>query len=214
MFGYQNMNQKKKDMKKFIHIIPLALLIFIMSCNGEGPPGPIGPKGDPGLTGEDGEQGEPGESAYVMEWSNVDFVDFNDDETELQVFLDFADFDFQGFTSDVALVYLLWDTYETDDGETVEIWRQLQQLVGTPSGMINYNFDFSIYDVRLFLQPDYDFGLLEGIDTDDWIVRVVIVPGDFVGGRVDFSDYQSVKDAFDLPDLEIGEKAIVKRRIL
>lgn len=203
-------NQTKRIMKRLKLILPLVTLLVFAACSNEGPPGPMGPRGYDGLQGPQGEQGESG---YVFEWEEVDFAEFNEAETELQAILPYPD-NFEGLTSDVALVYFLWGDYETNDGEIVEIWRQLPQLIRTPSGTINYNFDFSKYDVRLFLQPDYSFDLLEPIDTDGWVVRVVIVPGDFWdSGRVDFSDYKAVKEALGLPDLDKKSDTRTRRSI-
>jgi hypothetical protein len=52
---------------------------------------------------------------------------------------------------------------------------------------------------------DFDPALLEPIDTDDWIVRLVIVPGNIWGGRtsIDHTDYNAVKEAYGLPDLAV-----------
>lgn len=207
MFGIVYMNQMKRIMKRLILVTIIAVLFS--ACQNEGPPGPEGLRGP---VGPEGPQGIKGESGFVFEWEDVDFNEFNEAETELQVILPYPD-NFEGLTSDVALVYFLWGDYETNDGEIVEIWRQLPQLITTPNGMINYNFDFSVYDVRLFLQPSYSFDLLEDLDTQDWIVRVVIVPGEFWNsGRIDLSDYNAVKEALGLPDLDRKEDATERRK--
>ena len=158
---------------------------------GQGPQGPAGPQGP---VGAQGPQGPAGESAFVFEWENVDFT-----APEYEVILPYPD-NFDGLASDVALVYFLWDNYETNDGEVVEVWRQIPQTILTDDGALQYNYDFSMYDVRLFMDAEFPLDILGAIDTDDWIVRVVVVPGDFWdSGRVDFSDYDKVKEHFNLP---------------
>ena len=191
-------------MKKYLHYIGLILLIFAVSCteyNGEpGPPGPRGP------VGPQGPEGAPGETGYVFEYTDIFFVG-----PDYEVFLEFP-LDFETLPSDVALVYLLWQVDEVD-GEVIEIWRPLPQQVFTQDGLLQYNFDFSLYDVRLFLDSEFPLDWLTAIDTDDWIARVVVVPGDFwASGRVDFNDYEEVQDALGLPEPFRANKEIVGRR--
>ena len=174
-------------MKRIQQFILAFLVISLASCTTEvvGPEGPQGPEGPAGVNAG---------SAILFEYSNVDFVG-----PDYEVFLDYPD-DFEGFDSDVTLVYLLW---EVDNDSGLEIWRQLPQTILTADGILNYNFDFTTIDVHLFLSLDFDPASLLPKDTDDWIVRTVIIPGNFWGGRssVDHSDYYAVKEAYGLPDM-------------
>ena len=122
---------------------------------------------------------------------------------DYEVFLSYTD-DFEGLESDVALVYMLWDVQTDSNGDPLEIWRQVPQTVLTPSGLLQYNFDFSMVDVHLFLDAEFNLNTLTAVDTDDWVVRVVVVPGDFwTSGRssVDHSDYDAVIKHYGLPKL-------------
>lgn len=183
-------------MKKIQQLILAFLVISFASCTTEviGPQGPDGPEGP---------AGSDAENAILFEYSNVDFVG-----PDYEVFLDYPD-DFVGYDSDVTLVYLLWEV--TNDG--LEIWRQMPQTILTADGILNYNFDFSTVDVHLFLSMNFDPAKLLPDDTDDWIVRVVIIPGNFWGGRtsVDHSDYYAVKEAYGLPDMPLHE-AVNRRK--
>ena len=178
-----------KTIQQFLLII---LVISASSCTTEivGPPGPPGPSGP---------EGAQGESAFVFEYSNVNFTSPN-----YEVFLDYPS-DFEGLDKDVTLIYLLWDVTTDSNGNDLEIWRQLPQTLFTQYGLLLYNYDFSKIDFHLFLTTEFDPNLLEPIDTDDWIVRAVIIPGNFWGGRtsVDHSDYNAVKEAYGLPELPI-----------
>jgi hypothetical protein len=180
-------------MKTLQQLLMAILVISIAACTTEtiGPPGPQGPEGPTGPTGAQGE------SAFVFEYSNVDFI-----APDYEVFLNYPD-DFTGLDSDVTLVYLLWEVTTDGEGNDLEIWRQLPQTIFTTNGLLNYNFDFSRIDFHIFLTTEFDPNLLETIDTDDWIVRAVVVPGDFWGGRtsVDHSDYNAVKEAYGLPEM-------------
>lgn len=189
-------------MKSRLHHIGLAFLILTISCTeyyGEpGLPGPVGP------VGPTGPQGAAGESGYVFEYSDINFVG-----PEYEVFLNFPD-GFETLVTDVSLVYFLWEVQEVD-GEVIEIWRQLPQQVFTENGLLQYNFDFSLYDVRLFLDGEFNLDFLTAIDTDDWVARVVIVPGNFWdSGRIDFSNYHEVEKALGLP--QFSEKEAINTR--
>jgi hypothetical protein len=188
-------------MKKLVYTILAAIPLLFYSCVGdEGPVGPQGPEGP------EGPQGPPGESGFVFEYENIDFTG-----PEYDALLNYPN-DFEGLISDVALVYLLWGV-ENVDGEDLEIWRQLPQTVIKENGTLVYNFDFTLQDVRLFLEADFPLEQLTAIDTDDWIARIVVVPGDFwASNRMsEFIDYYDLKEALGLPDLPPHDHVIERR---
>lgn len=177
-------------MKKLILILSAAFVSALMSCTTEyydSPiPGPVGPQGPQGPAGVDGE------NAYIFEYTNVNFT-----SPDYEVILEYPS-GFQGLDSDVALVYLLWDVQEVD-GVPVEIWRSLPQQVFAPFGIIQYNYDFTKNDVRLFMEGTFSPNDLSSVDTNNWIVRVVVVPGDFWnGGRVGDITYAELMDALKI----------------
>ncbi|MDN5213607.1 hypothetical protein QQ020_16160 [Fulvivirgaceae bacterium BMA12] len=174
----------------------LILSTFAFACTDEVPvPGPPGPEGLPGVDGKDGEE------AYTFEW----IVDFED--PDYSVLLPFPD-DFTMLDSDVALVYALWDT-ETVDGEELEIWRQLPQNIFTDDGLLQYNFDFTVSDVSVFLDAEFPLSTLGPNFTDDWVLRVVVIPAQFENnGRLatDYSDYRAVAERFGLTVNPVPDK--------
>ena len=190
-------------MKK-IQLLPFLLLFLVVAACETGPAGPVGPPGPQGAQGVDG---LPGESGIVFEFQDVDIAPPN-----YEVFLNFDD-DFEGLDTDHALVYLLWAIIKDSNGDPLDVWRQVPQSLLTQNGLLIYNFDFSRVDVRLFLAADFDLGLLGPQDLDDWIVRVVVIPGDFWGGRtsVDVNDYNAVEKAFGLPKIPAHTSAITRR---
>lgn len=190
-------------MKK-IQLLPFLLLFLVVAACETGPVGPVGPSGPQGAQGVDG---LPGESGIVFEFQDVDIAPPN-----YEVFLNFDD-NFEGLESDHALVYLLWDIIEDSNGDPLDVWRQVPQSLLTQNGLLIYNFDFSRVDVRLFLAAEFDLGLLGPLDLDDWIVRVVVIPGDFWGGRtsVDVNDYYAVEKAYGLPKIPAHTSAITRR---
>lgn len=189
-----------------IHQLLLAILVlaipFAQSCITES----IGPQGPPGPQGPTGPQGEPGENGYIFEYENVNFT-----SPDYEVFLNHPD-DFEGLDSDVTLVYFLWDIQTDDNGDSYDVWRQIPQTVFLENGTLIYDFDQTRFDVRLFLKSDFDLNTLTAIDTDGWIVRVVIVPANFWRTSIDYSDYYAVKEAFGLPELKKHEDILTRRQ--
>ena len=188
-------------MKNLIIVFAALMMAALSSCITDevGPAGPQGPQG---------EQGPKGDSGYVFEFEGINFTD-----PDYEVYLPFPD-DFETLTSDVALVYLLWDVVEID-GQDIEVWRPLPQSIFTDLGVLQYNFDFTTLDVRLFMSADFDLGQLGAIDTDDWIARVVIAPGDFWNNsRLQAGEisYEFLEEALGLPELATPVAAHQRRK--
>ena len=177
-------------------LLPSFFLFLLLGFACSGPSGPMGPEGPRGPRGP---QGDPANEALVIEYENVDFLPPN-----FNVFLDFPDY--QALPSDAVLVYALWDIQKID-GEIFEIWRLLPQTTFPDDGTLVYNFNHTDVDVELFLDANFNIANsgLGPKELDDWVVRIVIIPGQFLSnGRsepIDFSDYQAVKERFNLPDM-------------
>jgi hypothetical protein len=104
------------------------------------------------------------------------------------------------YDSDVVLVYLLWDV----DGGT-PIWRLMPQTVQLNEGDLQYNYDFTPYDVNLFMSSaDFDLGILGSQWTQNQTFRIVIVPGYF-SKTVDVKNYDAV-----VAKLKIAESSVKK----
>ena len=189
---YCAQNQMNWLMKYLITLAVLLSALTFMACEGD-----RGPAGPPGLDGLDGVDGDDGLVGFVMEWEGVDFTA----SSQYKALLELSTFDFQALESDVALVYFLW---AVDENTGDEIWRQIPQTLIIPEGILQYNYDFTRFDVELFMDADFDLGILGANDTDDWIVRVVVVPGEFVGGRKATSEisYKELEEKLELPQLK------------
>ena len=188
-------------MKKLL-LLNLALaMVSMISCTTEFYESAI-----PGPQGPEGPQGPSGEAAYVFEYTDITFF-----APDYEVILEYP-LDFQGLPSDVALVYFLWDVQDIN-GELVDVWRPLPQQVFAPFGTIQYNYDFTTNDVRLFMEGNFSSADLAPVDTDNWVVRVVVVPGDFwSSGRMDYPGYREVIDRFGYGEPAVDRKTIKKRR--
>jgi hypothetical protein len=195
---------KLKIMKTIIKALIIVIVAGLSSCTTENP----GPAGPTGPQGNDGPKGDKGDSGFVFEYDELNFTAPN-----YELFLPFPD-NFETLSSDVALVYLLWDVVKVDDVDT-EVWRQIPQTILTNDGVLQYNFDYSMVEVRLFMEASYDMSQLGAGDTDNWVARVVIVPGDFwSSSRISSGEisYNELKEMLGLPELAVPISAIERRK--
>jgi hypothetical protein len=105
--------------------------------------------------------------------------------------------------SDMILVYRLFDVVNGED-----VWRLMPQAVYLPEGELNYIFDFTRNDIKIFLDADFDLNVLSANWTKDQIFRVVIITGYFSNSanRIDFSDYKTVVNEFHINESDIKKK--------
>lgn len=161
------------------------------ACRGpEGLPGPRGPKGD---KGDDGYNGELA-SVYEVEF---DFTPANDHSILFE-------FPIETYDSDMTLVYLLWGYDDYGD----PIWRLLPQTTIMEFGWLQYNYDFTRFDVSIFMDADFSLTLLGPDYTHDHLARIVVIPADYANARmsVNFSDYNVVKETYGLSDIPNPQK--------
>jgi hypothetical protein len=184
-------------MKGLKTLLSILLLSIITSCSTE----IIGPAG---LDGRDGLDGINGETAFVFEYE-VDFT-----SPDYQQFLEYQD-DFQALESDVTLVYFLWEIEENG----TEIWRPLPMTLFLQQGILQYSFDFTRNDVSVFMEANFPLNSLGANLTDDWIIRVVVVPGLFgTNGRylapVNYDNYNNVKEYYNLQPTKMAKNGYKK----
>lgn len=174
---------------KYLTLPIFILTLLLQGCylEGPGPEGPRGPRGFDGLDGVDGEE------AFVFEYQfDFEYPDYR------QLFL--LPSTFQMLDSDVVLVYFLWEV--TDDG--TEVWRSIPQSLITSEGLLQYNYDFTKFDVSVFMEAAFPPDILGSDFLDNWIARVVVVPGQFSSGRTSaMMDYDEVKLYYNLPETKL-----------
>lgn len=162
----------------FLGTLAVLLSLTTLSCEG-----PIGPEGPPGRDGLDGVNilGTVFEAQGTFSAANQYSLLFEFPNT-LEV-----------FETDVVLVYLLWDTTQDGNGQSVDIWRLLPQTRIIDQGLLQYNFDHTFFDVSVFLETDFDPAFLLPGDTDNQVFRIAVLPADPLNGsRVNLSDYEQV----------------------
>lgn len=169
-----------------------ALLFLVMlgltACEGDtGPPGPQGPPGEDGLIGT------------IIDIEG-DFTSQND----FSLSLDFNQAGVEVFESDVILVYLKTGEDGEAGGEPVEVFRLLPQTFFLGNEILQYNFDFTFFDVLIFLDGTVNFDNLDPSFTEDQVFRIAIIPAEFAeDSGIDLSNMQAVMKALDLEEREI-----------
>lgn len=170
-------------MNKFYTLLFFAI-VFI-SCEGTvGPPGIPGP---PGTPGEDGADGLIGQVIEVQ-------ADLNSG-TGFEYFVEIPG-DIEVYESDVFMVYRLM---EVIDG--LDVWEPLPQTIFRNNDILLYTFDYTLFDVRLFLDGTVDFNKLDPNDTDGLIFRIAIMPADFAKG-VNLKKMDDVMKAMNIKDIK------------
>ncbi len=168
-------------MKKITSILLILFVFILSSCEG--------PMGPPGLPGQDGE-------ALIGTIFEIqgDFTPQN----EYRLTYEFPD-NFVIYDTDIVLVYILWE--QTDD--KTDIWRLLPQTVvlkdeyGTD--VLQYNFDYTVADVQVFLEGTIDFSTLLPGEWQDQVFRIAVLPADFMAKKsVDESDFNSILNSKEL----------------
>ena len=163
----------------------LFVAILMISCEGTvGPPGPPGPPGQDGLDGSDGISGQ--------------FFEF---EADLNIGMNFEYFveipdEIIVLESDVVVVYRLMEVFDGTD-----VWEPLPQTIFRDNGILLYGFDYTISDVRLFLDGTVNFGNLDPNDTDGLIFRIAVIPVDFAKS-MNLKKMEEVIDALNVDEIK------------
>ncbi|MGB8706118.1 MAG: collagen-like protein [Gillisia sp.] len=183
-------------MKKILALFVMSSLV-LTSCSSDGPVGPEGPPGP---------QGPAGTTGTVIDVTG-EFT--SDNNYELSV--DFNEQGVEVFESDAVLVYLKTGEDGTAGGSPVEVWRQLPQTYYVNGGQLQYNFDYTFFDVLIFLDGTVDFGSLDSSYTDNQVMRIVIVPADFAQtSGVDVSSMKAVMNALNVKSSDIQNVKLKK----
>lgn len=162
-------------MKKLSLILSV---LFIVSCQGDpGPVGPVGPEGPSGPVGQ----------AFEVE------ANFNASNNYTQFFE--IPSNIEVLESDIVAVYLRW---EVDENTGNDVWQPLPVSVFFDDGELQYAFDHTIADVRLFLTGDTNLATVGDSYTQNQIFRVAVLPVDYVeANKIDMSNMGQVMDAVD-----------------
>lgn len=112
-------------------------------------------------------------------------------------FSTFVDLGTPIYTSDMILVYHLYDVVGSQD-----VWRLMPQTYYLNGGdELDFNYDFTTTDVNIFLDANFPLVNLSSTWTQNQTFRIVIIPGYFSNksaNQVDFSDYNAVIQAYGI----------------
>lgn len=170
-------------MKKIVTLL-FVFAIVLTACTGD--QGPMGLPGYDGIDGTDGNDG--GIDAFSAFQIEIDFNAEND-------YWHTEDYGFGVSETDVALVYISWETSNGND-----VWRLLPQSVPFDDGDLIYNFDFTQTDVSFFLDGTTDFSSLADEWTQGKLFRVVVVAADNIG-----MDPSNLKEVMQLNNIQSFE---------
>lgn len=153
----------------------------MVSCiEGRGPSGPEGPRGPEGPAGPVGQAYEV--QASFNEGNDYSVVSTFPEEMEV-------------LESDVVAVYLLW---EVDQNTGNDVWQPLPVSVFFDDGELQYGFDHTVADVKLFLTGDTNLSTVGDEFTQDQIFRVAVLPVDYVqANKVNLNNMDEVMKAVD-----------------
>lgn len=151
-----------------------------------------GPEGPQGVSGAQGVPGAPGVNIVGQTFEvEIDFTDANKYA---------GNFDFTEplVDGDALLVYML-EKNPANEGRVA--WRLLPQTFYLERGILVYNFDYTVDDFSIFLDDSpIDFSTLDIYWTKGVLFRVVVVPSDLIGARVDYTNYEGTMNLLNISE--------------
>ncbi|HAT63989.1 MAG TPA: hypothetical protein DCS66_05225 [Flavobacteriaceae bacterium] len=149
-------------MKKILILPLIAISLFLTAC--EGPQGPPGPPGNDGIN----ILGQVFEVTINLNENNS-FQRVVNIPSAIEV-----------YESDVILVYRWEGTFDGAD-----IWTPLPATYFSLGDTFLYTFNHTFFDVKFFLDGNFDLTELGSEWTDDQSFRIAIVPAEF--GQADLT---------------------------
>jgi len=143
-------------MKKILILPLIAISLFLTAC--EGPQGPPGPPGYDGIN----------ILGQVFEVT----IDLNGNNNFQRVVT--IPSSIEVYESDVILVYRWEGTFDGAD-----IWTPLPATYFSLGDTFLYTFNHTFFDVKFFLDGNFDLTELGSEWTDDQSFRIAIVPAEF-----------------------------------
>jgi hypothetical protein len=93
------------------------------------------------------------------------------------------------YSTDVVLVYRLSGANQLGS----DIWEPIPTTYNLPQGQLNYNFDFSVDEVVIYLDATFDPLARQDFSLNQ-VFRIVLVPG-YVAQNLDSKNYDVVMSA-------------------
>ncbi|WP_338645733.1 hypothetical protein V5J73_10640 [Flavobacterium sp. KS-LB2] len=102
------------------------------------------------------------------------------------------------YSSDVVLVYHLYDTVNGED-----IWKLMPQTYYfSDGGELDFNFDYTRYNVNIFLSANFSLNTLPSSWTQNQTFRIAVIPANFAA-TVNKNNIDAVMSALKVDKTEI-----------
>lgn len=128
----------------------------------------------------------------VFEYTNVNFL-----PNSYTVVLNFPH---TIYSSDMVLVYRLSDVFQGED-----VWKLLPETYYFNDGTLDFRYDYNFtrFDAEVYMEG-YDLGGLSSGVRLNQVLRVVVIPAAFgKNGTIDYNDYKSVINAYNIDESKI-----------
>lgn len=104
------------------------------------------------------------------------------------------------YNSDTVLVYHLYDVVKGSD-----VWRLMPQTYYFDNGVeLDYNYDFTKYDVNIFLDSNDNLNNFSSAWTQNQTFRLVVIPGSFkMSNKMSYSDYNATIEMLGYKEAKI-----------
>lgn len=128
----------------------------------------------------------------VFEYTNVNFL-----PNSYTVVLNFPH---TIYSSDMVLVYRLSDVFQGED-----VWKLLPENYYFNDGTLDFRYDYNFtrYDAEVYMEG-YDLAGLSSAVRLNQVLRVVVIPAAFgKNGNINYNDYKSVINAYNIDESKI-----------
>ena len=128
----------------------------------------------------------------VFEYTNVNFL-----PNSYTVVLNFPH---TIYSSDMVLVYRLSDVFQGED-----VWKLLPETYYFNDGTLDFRYDYNFtrYDAEVYMEGFDLGGLSSGVRLNQ-VLRVVVIPAAFgKNGNINYNDYKSVINAYNIDESKI-----------
>lgn len=128
----------------------------------------------------------------VFEYTNVNFL-----PNSYTVVLNFPH---TIYSSDMVLVYRLSDVFQGED-----VWKLLPETYYFNDGTLDFRYDYNFtrFDAEVYMEG-YDLGGLSSGVRLNQVLRVVVIPAAFgKNGNINYNDYKSVINAYNIDESKI-----------
>jgi hypothetical protein len=154
-----------------------------------------------------GEQGPPGVDGETLLGKIFEITGDFKTQNNFELYYEFPS-DFEIYSSDIVMVYILWEVENETGGGTLDVWRALPQTIILNNGVLQYNFDYTLKDVKIFLDGTVDFNTLLPAEKNNQTFRIAIFPAAFAEDKS--FDINNLNKAMNMMDFKEGSVQRIK----